>query len=97
MSDLAQQLLGTTFQNPIILASGTCGYGQELDGLLDIDTVGGLVIKAVTLEPRDGNAPPRVAEFAGGMLNSIGLANVGVDRCWRRSCRGWPPACARRA
>jgi dihydroorotate dehydrogenase (NAD+) catalytic subunit len=80
MSDLAQDLLGTSFQNPIILASGTCGYGQELDGLLDIDEVGGLVIKAVTLELRVGNSAPRVAEFAGGMLNSIGLANVGVER-----------------
>jgi dihydroorotate dehydrogenase (NAD+) catalytic subunit len=80
MSDLAQQLLGTTFQNPIVLASGTCGYGEELDGLLDIDAVGALVIKAVTLEPRAGNAPPRVAEFGVGMLNSIGLANVGVER-----------------
>ncbi|NJD10202.1 MAG: dihydroorotate dehydrogenase [Gemmatimonadetes bacterium] len=80
MTDLVQQLLGTTFQNPIVLASGTCGYGEELDGLLDIDTVGALVIKAVTLEPRAGNASPRVAEFGAGMLNSIGLANVGVDR-----------------
>jgi len=80
MIDLGQQLLGTTFQNPIILASGTCGYGQELDGLFDIDSVGALAIKAVTLEPRTGNPPPRVSEFAGGMLNSIGLANVGVDR-----------------
>jgi dihydroorotate dehydrogenase (NAD+) catalytic subunit len=80
MIDLAQELLGTTFQNPVVLASGTCGYGQELDGLLDIDVVGALAIKAVTLDPRAGNASPRVAEFGGGMLNSIGLANVGVER-----------------
>jgi dihydroorotate dehydrogenase (NAD+) catalytic subunit len=74
-----QNLFGTTFQNPVLLASGTCGYGQELDQLFDIDRLGGIVIKAVTLEPRHGNASPRVAEFPSGMLNSIGLANAGVD------------------
>lgn len=79
MSALAQDLLGTTFQNPIVLASGTCGYGEELDDCFDIDRVGALIIKAVTLEPRAGNPAPRVAEFGAGMMNSIGLANVGVD------------------
>jgi len=77
---LEQTIFGHSFQNPVLLASGTCGYGQELDALFDIDRLGGLVIKAVTVEPRDGNAAPRVAEFDAGMLNSIGLANVGVDR-----------------
>jgi dihydroorotate dehydrogenase (NAD+) catalytic subunit len=77
---LEQTLFGNTFQNPVLLASGTCGYGRELDGLFDIDRLGGLVIKAVTVQPRDGNAAPRVAEFDAGMLNSIGLANVGVER-----------------
>jgi dihydroorotate dehydrogenase (NAD+) catalytic subunit len=72
-------VFGATFQNPILLASGTCGYGEELDGCIDIDALGGLVTKAVTLKPRAGNAPLRVAEFAGGMLNSVGLANVGLD------------------
>lgn len=75
---LEQQLLGTTFQNPVLLASGTCGYGEELDGLIDIDALGGLVTKAVTVEPRAGNPSPRVAESTGIMLNSIGLANVGL-------------------
>ena len=75
---LDQTLFGTTFQNPILLASGTCGYGEELDGIIDIDELGGLVTKAVTLQPRMGNAPLRVTEFAGGMLNSVGLANVGL-------------------
>ncbi len=78
--NLAQSIFGATFQNPILLAAGTCGYGEELDGLIDIDRVGGLVIKAVTCEPREGNAPPRVTEYAAGMLNSIGLANVGMER-----------------
>jgi dihydroorotate dehydrogenase (NAD+) catalytic subunit len=76
---LDQQLFGATFQNPILLASGTCGYGEELDGCIDIDALGGLVTKAVTVLPRTGNAPLRVTEFAGGMLNSVGLANVGLE------------------
>ena len=80
---LAQQVFGATFQNPVVLASGTCGYGVEYDDFFDIDSLGGLVIKAVTLEPRDGNPAPRVAEFAGGMLNSVGLANVGVEQVLR--------------
>ena len=77
--NLAQELFGATFQNPILLASGTCGYGAELDALIDLDLLGGIVIKAVTAAPRHGNAEPRVAEFDAGMLNSIGLANVGVE------------------
>jgi dihydroorotate dehydrogenase (NAD+) catalytic subunit len=77
--NLAQDLFGVRFQNPVLLASGTCGYGEELDGLFDMDEIGGLVIKAVTLSPRNGNAAPRVTEFSAGMLNSIGLANAGVD------------------
>lgn len=76
---LAQHVFGTTFQNPVLLASGTCGYGVEYQDFFDLDRLGGLVIKAVTLDPRDGNPAPRVAEFAGGMMNSIGLANVGLD------------------
>jgi dihydroorotate dehydrogenase (NAD+) catalytic subunit len=76
---LEQDLFGTTFQNPIGLASGTCGYGEEMDGFFDIDALGGLVTKAVTVDVRAGNAAPRVAEFAAGMINSVGLANVGLD------------------
>jgi dihydroorotate dehydrogenase (NAD+) catalytic subunit len=76
---LEQQLFGVTFQNPVLLASGTCGYGEELDRQLDLDALGGLVTKAVTVEPRAGNAAPRVAEFAAGMLNSVGLANDGLE------------------
>lgn len=76
---LEQSLFGTTFQNPVLLAAGTCGFGREVDGVLDLEALGGMVTKSVTLEPRRGNAPPRVAEFGAGMLNSIGLANPGVD------------------
>jgi dihydroorotate dehydrogenase (NAD+) catalytic subunit len=78
--DLSRNLLGRRFQNPILLAAGTAGFGRELDGVLDLDRLGGLVTKAVSLEPRRGNPPPRVAEFRGGMLNSIGLANPGLER-----------------
>ncbi|HUH13995.1 MAG TPA: dihydroorotate dehydrogenase [Longimicrobiales bacterium] len=78
---LTQELFGATFQNPVVLASGTCGYGQELDGLVDLDGLGGLVIKATTPEPREGNPAPRVSDYGVGMLNSIGLANVGAAAC----------------
>ena len=77
-SPLARYALGHTFQNPILLAAGTAGYGRELDGIVDLDCLGGLITKAVSLAPRHGNAAPRVAEFAGGMLNSVGLANPGM-------------------
>ena len=78
--NLAQTLFGAEFQNPVLLAGGTAGYGRELDGLIDLESLGGLVTKAVTPEPRAGNPPLRAAEFEAGMLNSVGLANVGLDR-----------------
>lgn len=76
---LAQTLFGAEFQNPVLLASGTCGYGEELSRYLDLETLGGFVTKAVTPEVRAGNPPRRVAEFGAGMMNSVGLANVGLD------------------
>jgi len=78
--DLSRELFGQRFQNPLLLAAGTAGFGKELDGALDLDRLGGLVTKAVSREPRAGNSAPRVAEFPGGMLNSVGLANPGVVR-----------------
>jgi dihydroorotate dehydrogenase (NAD+) catalytic subunit len=78
--DLSRELLGRRFQNPVLLAAGTAGFGRELDGVVDLDRLGGLVTKAVSLQPRKGNAAPRVAEFQGGMLNSVGLANPGIER-----------------
>jgi dihydroorotate dehydrogenase (NAD+) catalytic subunit len=78
--DLSRDLFGRRFQNPLLLAAGTAGFGRELDGVVDLDRLGGIVTKAVSLEPRSGNPPPRVAEFRGGMLNSVGLANPGLDR-----------------
>jgi len=66
------------FQNPIVLAAGTAGYGEELAGVIRLDALGGFVTKAVSLEPRGGAPAPRVAEFEGGMINAIGLANPGL-------------------
>jgi dihydroorotate dehydrogenase (NAD+) catalytic subunit len=77
--DLSCELFGRRFQNPLLLAAGTAGFGRELAGMLDLDRLGGLVTKAVSLQPRTGNPPPRVSEFSGGMLNSVGLANPGVE------------------
>lgn len=75
----AQELFGTTFQNPVLLASGTCGYGDEVADNIDLEELGGFVTKAVTPEHREGNPAPRVTEFAAGMMNSVGLANVGLE------------------
>lgn len=75
---LRRELFGVTFQNPIVLAAGTAGYGSELAGVMDLERLGGIICKAVSLEPRAGNRPPRVAELPGGMLNSVGLANPGL-------------------
>lgn len=72
------EIFGVRFQNPVLLAAGTCGFGRELTGVLDLEGLGGLVTKSVTLEPRGGNPAPRVAEFDAGMVNSIGLANPGL-------------------
>jgi dihydroorotate dehydrogenase (NAD+) catalytic subunit len=76
---LSRELFGTRFQNPILLAAGTAGYGLELAGVIDLERLGGIVCKAVSREPRGGNRAPRVAEFSGGMLNSVGLANPGLE------------------
>jgi dihydroorotate dehydrogenase (NAD+) catalytic subunit len=67
------------FQNPVLLAAGTAAYGRELDGVLNLDALGGIVTKAVSPEARKGAPAPRVAEFAEGMVNAVGLANPGVQ------------------
>jgi dihydroorotate dehydrogenase (NAD+) catalytic subunit len=77
-SPLARDIFGQRFQNPVLLAAGTAGFGRELDGVMHLDRLGGIVTKAVSREPRQGNPPPRVAEFSAGMLNSVGLANPGL-------------------
>ncbi|MCK4905770.1 dihydroorotate dehydrogenase [bacterium] len=65
-------------QNPVILASGTCGFGEEISGFLDLNKVGALITKTITLKPKEGNPPPRIAEIEGGIINSIGLENPGI-------------------
>ena len=77
---LSRELFGRRFQNPVLLAAGTAGFGQELNGVVDLDRLGGIITKAVSRKPRSGNAAPRAAEFTGGMINSVGLANPGMVR-----------------
>ncbi len=79
MVDLTQRIFGATFQNPVLLASGTCGYGEEYADVIAVDELGGIVTKAVTPERRLGNPPCRISETPAGMINSIGLANVGLQ------------------
>lgn len=82
-SPLAVSLGGMALQNPVWLAAGTAAYGDELDEVTALDSLGGIVTKAVSLDVRKGAPSPRVAEFAGGMINAIGLANPGVDEVKR--------------
>jgi dihydroorotate dehydrogenase (NAD+) catalytic subunit len=70
---------GIAFANPILLAAGTAGYGRELASVVALERLGGIVTKAVSVAPRAGAPAPRVAEFGGGMINAIGLANPGLD------------------
>ena len=67
------------FKNPVLTASGTFGYGPEFDDFLDVSKLGGIVVKGTTLEPREGNPYPRMAETPSGMLNAVGLQNKGID------------------
>jgi dihydroorotate dehydrogenase (NAD+) catalytic subunit len=77
--DLRVNLGGIALRNPVLTASGTFGYGTEFAPFLDLRRLGGIVSKSLTLEPRTGNLPHRIAETHGGMLNAIGLENVGVE------------------
>ena len=79
VNGLCVSAFGVEFQNPVMVASGTFGYGEELNDVMPIRELGALVVKTVTPEPRKGNPPPRIAETRWGMLNAIGLQNVGVD------------------
>ena len=78
--DLSVQIGPVRLKNPVLTASGTCGYGREYEAYLDLSRLGGFITKSVTLRPRAGNEPPRIVETPGGMLNAIGLANVGLER-----------------
>ncbi|MEY4956149.1 MAG: hypothetical protein RL409_406 [Gemmatimonadota bacterium] len=72
-------MAGLPFRNPVVLAAGTAGFGQEVEDVLDLAAIGGIATKAVSVAPRHGAPPLRVSEFAGGMINAIGLANPGLD------------------
>ena len=77
-SRLATSLCGIPLKTPVLAASGTFAYGLELRGLVDLSALGGIVVKGLSREPMDGNLPPRVWETQAGMINSIGLQNIGV-------------------
>lgn len=77
--DLSVRLSSLTLQNPVMVASGTFGYGEEYHRLYDVNQLGGLVTKSISLKPRPGNPTPRIYETPSGMINSIGLQNVGLE------------------
>lgn len=77
--DTSLSIRGATFKNPVLTASGTFGYGLECPDFVDVAELGAVVTKSISRKPRAGNPPQRIAETTAGMLNSIGLANVGVD------------------
>ena len=79
MVNTAVTIGGIPLKNPVIAASGTFGYGLEFSSLLDLNKLGGIVVKGLSLKPYSGNPSPRIMETTGGMLNSIGLQNIGVD------------------
>ena len=78
MADLNTNIGNIELKNPVILASGTCGFGEEIKGLIDLGKLGAIITKTITLKKREGNPPPRVVETASGLLNSIGLDNDGL-------------------
>lgn len=77
--DISVQLGPVRFKNPVFVASGICGYGEEISPLVKIEDLGGVVTKTITIRPRLGNPPPRIHEIPTGALNSIGLENIGLD------------------
>lgn len=85
--DLSVTLAGVRLKNPIVPVSGTFGFGEEYGQFFDLNRLGGICVKGLTLHPRNGNPPPRIAETPMGMLNSVGLQNPGVDAFLERE---WP-------
>ncbi len=79
MADLTTKLAGLTMKNPVMTASGTFGYGVEFADFVNLEDIGGIIVKGTTLLPREGNDYPRMVETASGMLNCVGLQNKGVD------------------
>ena len=77
--NLSVDIGGIELKNPVMTASGTFGYGPEFADYLDLNSLGGIITKGLSLKPRAGNPTPRIVETCGGMLNAIGLQNVGID------------------
>lgn len=78
-TDLSIKIAGIEFQNPVMLASGTARYGEEITEHCDLNRLGAIIVKGIALKPTPGNPPPRICETPSGMLNAIGLPNIGVD------------------
>ena len=79
MAQLGVRIGNLNLSNPVLTASGTFGYGEEFSDFIDLDRLGGFIVKGTTLEPRQGNDYPRMVETPSGMLNAVGLQNKGVD------------------
>lgn len=80
LAELSIKIGNESFDNPIWVASGTFGYGIEVSDMVDVNRLGAIVTKSITRQPREGNPPPRIVETSSGMINSIGLANIGVEK-----------------
>jgi len=78
--DISVDFAGIKLANPVFTASGTCGYADELSDFMDVKSLGGFITKSITLKPRKGHPTPRIVETDSGMLNAIGLANIGLDK-----------------
>ena len=83
---LSTTLCGIALRNPVLAASGTFGYGIEFEKQVDLNQIGGFVVKGLSREPIEGNPPPRVFEAEAGMINSIGLQNIGVRAFVQEKC-----------
>jgi dihydroorotate dehydrogenase (NAD+) catalytic subunit len=79
-ADISIEFAGIRLVNPVFTASGTCGYADELSDFMDVNCLGGFITKSITLKPRKGNPTPRIVETDSGMLNAIGLANIGLNK-----------------
>ena len=79
MIDLSVDIGGKKLKNPVLVSSGTFGFGKEYSNFYDLNLLGGIAVKGITLKPRKGNKPPRIMETPAGILNSVGLENPGLD------------------
>ncbi len=77
--DLSVDIGRIRLANPVMTASGTCGYGEELSPYIDLRVFGAIVVKGLSIRPREGNPPPRLAETPSGLVNAIGLQNIGIE------------------